>query len=1038
MNSIALAGVWLLSLGSPAPPVPPSPEPPADSAYADTIELPGTTETRGKGPLNADADSGALTRIRRFDGPVWYHREIDVPADWAGKRVQLRLERTKYTQVWLDRTAVGEQGLYGSPQSYDLTGCATPGRHTLTVMVDNRAARRPVQGQAHQFDDSTQTNWNGILGRIDLVATAPVWLDDVQVHSDLAARAFRVRIRLGNTTGRPAAGTLAVEAESFNHADPAHRAVLAATAFSGTETELILPLGPEAKPWDEFSPALYRVTVRLAAGDSRDERTVETGLREFRAKDRQFSINGRPTFLRGKHDGCVFPLTGHPPMTTEGWLDYLGKVRAWGFNHIRCHTWIPPEAAFAAADRLGMYLQPELPFWGTFDAKVRDFLMPEAEALLREYGNHPSFVMLTLGNEMGGDRALMNAMVVRLRAADPRHLYADGSNNVLWDPAFQPTNDFMVSAKCRPPADPTKVLPARGSFCVFDGNDGHTQWGPAETRTDLSAALAGLPVPFVGHETGQWTVYPDFTEIPKYTGVTRAHDLERFRAIAERRGLLDQAADFQRASGALAAELYREENELFLRSPGIGGYQPLDLQDYPGQGAARGGLADAFMDSKGVVTPEEFCRSNSPLVLLARFDRYTWTAGETYTADLQLAHYGAADLKAVATTWALVAVDGRTVAEGSFPPADLPQGGLRNLGHVAAPLSGIAGPARLDLVVRLGTVATQRWPVWVYPAQVDTAPPAGVTIARAFDDDAKRLLAEGRRVVLIPGDTNWADTVPGGYATDFWNWPMFNGTPGTMGLLIQPQHPALAAFPTRFHSERQWSYLAHASTPVILTGTPHALRPIVQVIDNYERNEKLGLVFEAAVGTGRLLVCAVDLLGDKLRDRPEARQLLASLLRYAGSPAFAPAVPMDVAALDAFLRPSLAQGRPATASTSFKPPWGFVPQPLHAFDANINTAWRPAEDDTSPWIAVDLSTPRTIDTIELLWGSDEPGYRYLIEASVDGATWTPLSDQRENDFPGNRHVCRVESSGIRHVRVSITAAPAGRPILLREFRLIGE
>jgi len=1043
MNSIALAGVWLLSLGSPEPTFPQSPEPPADSAYADTIELPGTTETRGKGPLNADADSGALTRIRRFDGPVWYRREIDVPADWAGKRVQLRLERTKYTQVWLDRTAIGEQGLYGTPQSYDLTGRATPGKHTLTILVDNRSARRPVQGQAHQFDDSTQTNWNGLLGRIDLTATDPVWLDDIQVHSDLAARVFRVRIRLGNTTGRPAAGTLAVEAESFNHAGPAHRAVLAATAFSGTETELRLPLGDEAKPWDEFSPALYRVTVRLAAApDSAaqfsDTRTIETGLREFRAKDRQFTINGRPTFLRGKHDGCVFPLTGHPPMELEGWLAYLGKVREWGFNHVRCHTWIPPEAAFVAADRLGIYLQPELPFWGTFDEKVRDFLMPEAEALLRQCGNHPSFAMLTLANEAGGNRDVMNAMVVRLRAADPRHLYADGSNNVLWDPAFQPTNDFMVSAKCRPPADPAKALPARGSFCVFDGGDGHTQWGAAATRTDLSAALAGLPVPFVGHETGQWTVYPDFREIPKYTGIARAHNLERFRAIAERRGLLDRTDDFQRASGALAAELYREENELFLRSPGIGGFQHLDLQDYPGQGSALVGLLDAFMDSKGIVSPEEFRRSCNPLVLLARFDRYIWTSGETYAADLQLAHYGATDLKGVATTWALVAADGRTVARGEFPPADIPQGGLRNLGRVAAPLAGFAVPSRLDLVVRLGDTAEQRWPVWVYPSQVDTAPPAGVTLVRTFDTAAKRLLAAGHRVILVPADANWADTAPGGYATDFWCWPMFNNTPGTMGLLIQPQHPALATFPTRFHSERQWSDIAHASTPVILTGTPPTLRPIVQVIDNYERNEKLGLVFESAVGPGRLLVCAVDLLGERLRDRPEAKQLLASLLAYAGSPQFAPSAALDAATLDTFLRPSLAQGKPATASSSFAPPWGFVPQPLHAFDGNINTAWHPADGDKTPWLAVDLGAPRTVDTVELLWGDDVPGYRYLVEASTDGATWTPLTDQRENVFPGNRHLCHVQATGIRHVRVSITAAPAGRPILLRELRLLGK
>jgi len=1049
MNSIALAGVWLLSIGSPEPTFPQAAEPPA--AYADTIELPGTTEMRGKGPLNEAADSGALTRIRRLDGPVWYRRDIEIPADWAGKRVQLRLERTKYTQVWLDRTAVGEQGLYGTPQSYDLTGRATPGKHTLTILVDNRAARRPVQGQAHHFDDGLRSNWNGIVGDISLTATDTVWIDDVQIRPDVAARTFRIRATIGNVSGSAAAGTVTVEAVSFNHDGAAHRpapqsATFAAPAGAGATVTLDLPLGADARLWDEFSPALYSVAVRLAAApDSAakfsDTRTAETGLREFRTKDRQFVINGRPTFLRGKHDPGVSPLTGYPAMDVASWERYFRTVQEWGFNHIRCHTWMPPEAAFAAADRLGLYLQPELPYWGTFDAKVRDFLLPEAEALLRALGNHPSFVMLTLGNEIGGDRALMNDLVVHLRALDPSRLYADGCNNVLWDPVFQPTNDFFISAKSHPPADPSKTLPARGSFCVFDGGDGHTQWGPAETRTDLSPALAGLPVPFVGHETGQWTSYPDFTDTLKYTGTLRARNVERFRDRLARAGMLDQAAAFARASGALAAELYREENELFLRTPGMGGYQVLDLQDNPEQGTALVGLLDAFMEPKNSVSAAHFRRANSPLVPLARFDKYAWTTAETYRADLQLSHYGPSDLLAAHVEWTLADAAGTPVRSGALPALDLARGGLRDLGAVALPLAGLAAPARYDLFVRVASGATrleQSWPVWIYPETVDTAPPAGVVLARAFDSATRDALAAGKRVVLVPASANWGDTIPGGYATDFWNWPMFHNTPGTLGLLIQPQHPALAAFPTRFHSERQWSNIAHASTPVILTGTPPALRPVVQVIDNYERNEKLGLVFESAIGPGRLLVCAVDLLGEKLRDRPEAKQLLASLLAYAGSPQFAPTAALDAAALDTFLRPSLAQGKPATASSSFTPPWGFVPQPLHAFDGNINTAWHPADGDKTPWLAVDLGAPRTIDTVELLWGDDVPGYRYLVEASTDGATWTPLTDQRENGFPGNRHLCRVQATGIRHVRVSITAAPAGRPILLRELRLLGE
>ncbi|HLP01130.1 MAG TPA: discoidin domain-containing protein [Opitutaceae bacterium] len=1053
MQNILLAGSWLFTLGAPDATFPPQNPPPA-AAFTDTIELPGTTETRAQGVAAGWADPSGLTRVRPFVGPAWYRRTVDIPAAWAGKRVQLRLERTRFTQVWLGDRPLGDGHLYGTPQTFDLGTALPPGPHTLTILVDNRPERRPVRGQAHHFDDSAQTNWNGLLGDLSLTATDTVWLDDVQVRSDVAARTFHVTAKIGNLSGTPASGSVTVEAVSFNHDGAAHRpapqsATFAASAGDGATVTLDLPLGADAQLWDEFSPALYALTVRLAAAPAgaanaprfSDTRNLETGLREFRTQGQQFVINGRPTFLRGKHEAGVFPLPGHPPMDVAGWERYLRTVQEWGFNHIRCHTWMPPEAAFAAADRLGMYLQPELPFWGSFDANVRDFLRPEGEALLRALGNHPSFVMLTLGNEMGGDRALMNALVVHLRTLDPSRLYADGSNNVLWDPVFQPTNDFYVSAKSRPPADPAKTFPARGSFCVFDGADGHTQWGPAETRTDLSAALAGLPVPFVGHETGQWTVYPDFTEIPKYTGVVRAKNLERFRDRLARAGMLDQAAAFARASGAHAAELYREENELFRRTPGMAGYQHLDLQDYPGQGSALVGLLDAFMEPKSGVSAAHFRGSNGALVPLARFDKYAWTTAETYRGDLQLSHYGRTDLPAAQIAWTLTDAAGAPVRTGTLPALDLARGGLRDLGAIAVPLAGLPAPARYDLFVRVDSGAThleQSWPVWVYPEAVDTAAPAGVVLARSYDSAARAALAAGKRVVLVPAGKFWGNTLPGAYATDYWNWPMFNNTPGTLGLLCDPNHPVLAAFPTRFHSERQWSEIAHASRPVILSATPAAFRPLVQVIDNYERNEKLGLVFETAVGSGRLLVCAVDLLDPALAAKPAARQLLASLLRYAGSDAFAPTATLDADLLDTLLRPSLAEGKPATASTSFKPPWGFVPQPLHAFDGDINTRWRPADDDAQPWIAVDLGAPAALASAEFVFGNEAPGYRYRLEGSLDGKTWQPLVEENNTSLAAARRTHTLAGQSVRHVRVVILAKPTNEPFMLRELRVVGK
>ena len=167
----------------------------------------------------------------------------------------------------------------------------------------------------------------------------------------------------------------------------------------------------------------------------------------------------------------------------------------------------------------------------------------------------------------------------------------------------------------------------RGSFATVDAPLGHVQIGPANTMTDYRRSIAGVRVPVIGHEVGQYTVFPDFREIAKYTGVLRARNLEIFREKLRAKGMLDQAEQFRQASGALAVLCYREDIEAALRTPGFGGFQLLDLQDFPGQGTALVGILDAFMDSKGLIEPKawrEFCSEVVPLV---RMKKYAWTTG---------------------------------------------------------------------------------------------------------------------------------------------------------------------------------------------------------------------------------------------------------------------------------------------------------------------------------------------------------------------------------------------------------------------------
>jgi Glycosyl hydrolases family 2, sugar binding domain len=855
---------------------------------ADRIQLPGTTDENRKGTLNEARETGRLTRLYPYVGAAWYQRDVEISPAWAGKRVVLLLERTKTSRLWVGSNAVGERNSLVAPHLYAL-GSLAPGRHQLTVRINN--AEHPPIGDPHQISDQTQTNWNGVIGKLGLRVTDPVWIEDVQVYPDRAARKVRVRVEVGNATGKPAAGTLALAGSFHAFSITGERAIV----------EFDYALGEGVHEWDEFSPALHHLSVALESGSYRDRREVTFGLREFTARGSQFRINGESVFLRGNVDNCVFPLTGYPPMAVDGWLRVFKITKSYGLNHVRFHSWCPPEAAFEAADQLGVYLQPELPNWMAFGEQVHDdFLRAEGERILRSFGNHPSFVMLSLGNELGGKQELMVPFVKHFRALDGRHLYAQGTNN--WFPNAAVGDDYWASFQVRG----KKV---RASFATVDPPLGHVQTGPPSTLKDYASEIAGIQVPVVSHEIGEYQVAPDPRELVKYTGVLRARNLEAFFARLNQSGMLHQADDFLRASGALAVLCYREDIEAALRTRGFGGFQLLDLVDFPGQGTALVGVLNAFMESKGLIEPakwREFCSETVPLVRMAKF---TWTVGETFTAAAEVAHYGPSAIAATAPLWTLRDSQGRTLASGSLPAKPIPQGSLTSLGEIRIPLKEIPAPAKLKLELALqGAVVRNSYDIWVYPEAVATAP-GKVLISRTLDAAALQALASGGTVLLLPEPAALPKSIGGSFAPDFWNYGMFRKfaeerrmpvAPGTLGILCDPKHPALSRFPTESHSNWQWFHLLQNSRALILDSMPAGFRPIVQVIDNFERAHKLGVLFEARVGPGNLVVCSIDL--PRLRDHPEARQFLDSLLEYMNSGLFAPSTALDEAAVRRILQ----------------------------------------------------------------------------------------------------------------------------------------
>lgn len=821
---------------------------------------------------------------KHYLGAAWYQRDLEIPSGWSARRVSLFLERAHWeTTVWLDDRRIGSNNSLVAPHEYDL-GAVAPGRHRLTVRVDNRQIVRDPSADFHQVDahavsDALGAAWNGLVGRLELRATSPVWIDDAQVFPNVAKKSALIKVTLGNATGRPGTGTLT-----------AGRATgPVAWGATGGRGEIEVPLGEGAPLWDEFHPALQRLTVALSGGGADDSRELTFGLREITHEDKDLLLNGRPANLRATHFGGDFPLTGYPAMDVESWRKIIRTCQAHGLNGMRFHSWCPPEAAFAAADELGFYLQAELGLWAPFNpgGVYAKYLEEETPRVLRAYGNHPSFVLFSPGNEPGGNYEQVTPQWAQAwYARDPRRLYSAGTG---WFRRGQVEGGAQYATLVRYGSGPRNSTELRNVSGWFG--------------RDFRAALANVHLPVFAHEVGQWCAYPDFNVINRFTGYLRPSNYHIFRYVAEQNGVLEYNHAFAQASGRFQLMCYKEEIEANLRTPGLAGFQLLDLHDYLGQGTALIGVLDAFWQPKGYVSPAGFRRFSGPIVPLARLTRRTFTTAETLTADVELYHFGAEPIPAATPVWKITDDAGRIVRSGEWPARDIPRGKNIPLGQVSADLSQLPAPAAYRLVVGLQHTRIENdWNFWLYPAVIDPAVPAGVLVTDRWAD-AEARLAAGGRVLFTPAapDLDPARSPPMKRVPVFWNIQMTvrpprNNAPrfdAMLGLLVNPVHAALAEFPTTDACDWQWTPLVDNVRSVNLTGLPPGLKPIVAAIDDWNRNWRLGVIFECRVGPGRLLVSAIPL------DAADAgtRQLRRSLLDYAAGDQFAPTAELTPAQL---------------------------------------------------------------------------------------------------------------------------------------------
>ena len=882
------------------------------TALSRNLELPGSLERQRIGqPVAPDtpwtavvrpgyANDPAYARYREpghvkvpfflqpdtwYRGPVWYQRDVNLPADWRDRRVQLFLERPHWgTTVWIDDARIGTRNALHVPHEYDL-GRLAPGKHRISIRVDNRMLIE-IGPNSHGITDHTQGNWNGIVGRIELRATPSARIDRVDLYPDYDRRELRVRGRASRVAGERVA-TARVQFASKTVVTPIRWA-----AGTGTFDATISPDPGDTearRPWDEFSPNLHDVRVELANGASWAGRF---GWRKVEATADGFRINDRPAMFRGALECCIFPLTGHPPTDEESWAHVMRRAKAYGLNHLRFHSYCPPEAAFDAADKAGIYLQVETVWANQKDRSIRlgegqpvdRWVYEETERVLAANGNHPSFVMMTPSNEPGDNREgeakgrrdrYLTRYLEYFRPLDARRLWTAGAG---W-PTIAPS-DYHITPKPRVQAAVSSRL----------------NTAAPETMTDYRSFTSDFSVPVISHEIGQWCVYPNLAERPKYSGHLKPKNFDIFEDRLRDSGLLALAAQFVDASGRLQALCYKEDIESALRTPGMGGFQLLGLQDFPGQGTALVGVVDPFWDAKGYITEAEYTRFCAPTVPLARLKSRIARSGERFAFTIDVAHFGEAPLTHAVIGWQVVGSSGAELAAGQFEPREIPLGNAP-LSLAAAPIlrasNATAAKLRVTISVQGGVRHANDWDIWIYPS----APPVvardqRLRVGNTIDTAMLNHLESGGTALigLRPQFVTNYETQPVklGFSSIFWStlWTS-RQPPTTLGILCDPAHPALAMFPTEACSNWQWWYLLNRAGALRLDGMPMGTTPIVRIIDDWFTARPLALIAEFAVGRGRAIVCGFEIAGDAAQD-PVSQHLAASLRRYAAGSSFRP------------------------------------------------------------------------------------------------------------------------------------------------------
>ncbi len=997
---ISLAGEWKLQLGYAQNEI-------SEIPFENTIQIPGVLQAQGygedistetkwvsglhdplwyiRGEYRKGQENGVNVPFlsqppKHYLGVAWYQREITIEQEgWYS----LEIECTRWkTEAYVDGRLVGTEISLCAPHKFEL-GSLSEGVHTLALKIDNsmQYAYRP---DGHGVSDALGATWNGMVGRIVLRKKTEVYIKDIVIKPDAESFMLEVEVDLGKLCDDEREVQVYIKlsgaCEEFGTKQQEKEFSL---SLRGQEEVIHLQLdcSENGVCWDEYTRALSTLTVQVAADGEADVKELSFGFRKIEAKEDGFYVNNRPTYLRGTHFGGDFPLTGYPATEVEEWEKHFRICKEWGLNFMRFHSYCPPEAAFMAADKLGFYLLVECGMWNAFKEGngMDEVLWAETDRILRSFGHHPSFIMLSPSNEPGGKwMPILSKWYQRCKAEEKNY-----SGQRIY--TMQSGWPYPV-----PPAqidDTDFVYFHRSGFGAFEGGTIRNSpgWGDKDYRTSLD----GIKYPVITHELGQWCSYPDFDIIDKFTGYMQPGNYKVFCENAKAAGVLAQNKEFVQASGRTQVQMYKEDLEANFRTPHIYGFELLDLHDYLGQGGAFVGVLDAFWENKGYTEPKEWRRFCDETVLLLRLRKRLFTQGETLLCEAELAHFGKSELEDAEVTWLVRDSKGCILQSGSLGTKNYVIGKNQHIGSLELTFEKekFAAPESYTLELRIdGTDIANSWNIWLYEQEIEL--PATEQVIYTWDlHEALEALEAGKRVLYSPQLSMLDWNCP--YLSEkptFWNAQMGPRWSRGVGMLCDSKHPALKHFPTRDYQEYQWSELMKDAKGINLAYYPQGFQPIVQPIDEWNRNYKLGLILEIKVGEGSLLLVSCDLEKEQ-EEKPVKKELLKSLLSYAESEEFKPKTQIS---REVFLQ-SFADMQVANRLRGT----GRMLEDLTvdvsaAFDGNPNTTFQ-YEGTGYPY------------TLELVWEKEQ---------ELAGFVYMPVQNQRNHDGDVKEYELYCRKNGV--------------------------